>query len=180
MGEGKVQQQLLFTNQQEMIYPFLQQVDSFIKQYLPRQANEFCFKARVIIIELLTNSIKHSGNAPTQVELQIDRSNFLIKKIDFGKPFDIQKQQLKWPVNDIPAQPLKIYADHLNGLFANVLSPYSLRFYTEFYDAADDGDFSDISEHYGLMIICRASNSFVYEYDAQSSKNTFTVTIGLD
>jgi hypothetical protein len=174
-----IQQKMLFTNQQEMIYPFLQQVAAFIEQHLPAQAGQLQFKVKVIITELLTNSIKHSGDAPTEVELIVAADKLVITKTDYGDAFNLKDEPITWPLKAIHTNPIKIYADKLNGVFADVVSPYSLSFYTESY-VNDDETFAEMYEHYGLMIICRASDAFVYTYHPQSKKNVFAVTINFN
>lgn len=176
MTDCLVQKKMAFTNKQEMIHPFLQEVAEFIERYQPRYTDRLGFKAKVIITELLTNSIKHAGDVPTQVELLMNYDSLTITKTDSGKPFDLKHESLSWPLPPTTANPLTIYADALNGLFARIASPYSLSFYAEEYP--ENGEFfATISEHYGLMIICRASDSFVYEFDNAAKKNTFIVNI---
>lgn len=178
-----VHQQMVFTNKEEMIYPFLKDVAAFINTRLPGKAAQIVFKAKMIITELLTNSIKHANDEFTLIELIANNHQFIIRRTDNGQPFHLNNPEnkaalLKWPLPDHLESPFKIYSDHLNGLFAHITSPYSLNFYAECYPE-ETVVFPDISEHYGLMIICRASNSFIYELDPVSLKNTFTATIQL-
>lgn len=178
-----VRQQMVFTNKQEMIYPFLKDVVAFIKRNLPGRAAQVVFKAKMVVSELLTNSIKHANDEFTLIELIVTNDIFIIKRVDNGKPFNLKDKDteddiLRWPLTANAANVIKIHTDHLNGLFAQIISPYSLSFHAKSY--TDEAIvFPDISEHYGLMIICRASDSFIYELDPTSLKNTFTVTIQL-
>lgn len=178
-----VHQRMVFANKQELIYPLLKEVVAFIKKRLPGKAAQVVFKAKMIVSELLTNSIKHANSEFTIIELLADRDTFIIKRIDTGKPFNLKnpdsaEDMLQWPLTNNAETPIKIHADQLNGLFAHVVSPYSLKFSAVNYT---DGAviFPDISEHYGLMIICRASDNFIYELDQASLKSTFTATIQL-
>lgn len=162
-----------------MISPFLEEVFAFVKQYLPQKAAQLAFRVKVAVIELLTNGIKHCGDGTTEIELLAGGDQLTIIKTDSGKPLILkQGDEQLWPVTPAHPNPVKIYADALNGLFARALSATSLTFYTEEYPP--DTDFADISEHYGLMIISRASNRFTYEFDQKSGKNIFTVTIQAD
>lgn len=175
--EQPIRQLLIFPNRADKIYTFIQKVIGFIEQHIPEEkAQQITFNTRVIITELLTNSIKHAGPGETGIELALTSTTFIIKKTDEGAPFDFKRDNLSWPLPDGLVSPVKIYSDTLNGLFANVLSPYSVAFYTESYTGTDE-DYTDISEHYGLVIICRASHNFVYQYNPRSRQNIFTVTI---
>ncbi|MES2275062.1 MAG: ATP-binding protein [Bacteroidota bacterium] len=178
MNDWPIKQLLVFHNRVEKIYPFLQDVVAFIERHLPQKADQISFSARVIVTELLTNSIKHAGKGETGIELSISPDVFIIKKIDQGEPFDLKQEGATWPLDNDIKTPVKIYSDALNGLYANIISPYSLSFYAESYPNNND-TFEDISEHYGLVIICRASSSFVYLYNPRSRQNIFTVTINL-
>ena len=178
-----VRQRMIFANKQELIYPLLKEVVAFIKKKLPGKAAQVVFKAKMIVSELLTNSIKHANDEFTIIELSANNETFIIKRIDNGKPFNLkgpdgERDVLQWPLTNSAETPIKIHADQLNGLFAHVVSPYSLKFHAINY--TDEAVvFPDISEHYGLMIICRASDSFIYELDPASLKSTFTATIQL-
>lgn len=176
--EQAIRQLLIFPNRADKIYTFIQKVTGFIEQHLPEKAEQVTFNIRVIITELLTNSIKHTGPGDTGIELILTSTTFTIKKTDGGTPFNLKHDNFSWPLPEDIKNPVEIYADKLNGLYANVISPYSLSFYAESYPAEDD-DFADISEHYGLVIICRASNQFIYQYNPRSRQNIFTVTINL-
>lgn len=178
-----VRQQMVFTNKQEMIYPFLKDVVAFIKNNLPGKGAQVVFKSKMIVSELLTNSIKHANDEFTFIELVTYNDTFIIRRIDNGKPFNLkspdgEKDMLQWPLIAPHKTPIKIHTDHLNGLFAHIISPYSLSFYAKSY-TNEEVILPDISEHYGLMIICRASDTFIYELDPASLKNTFTVIINL-
>ncbi|QKJ28304.1 ATP-binding protein [Mucilaginibacter mali] len=176
--EQAIRQILIFPNRADKIYTFIQKVVGFIEQYMPEKVSKVSFNIRVIVTELLTNSIKHTGGGDTGVELILTPTTFTIKKTDEGTPFDIKHDGAGWPLDEGIKGPIKIYSDVLNGLYANIVSPYSLSFYTESYADAGE-DHADLSEHYGLIIICRASDSFVYQYNPRSRQNIFTVTINL-
>lgn len=173
-----MKQLFTFNNKAETIYPFLKGVVAFIEKHSLEKEDEVSFKTRVIVTELLTNSIKHTAGSITGVELSINNNIFTIKKIDEGGPFHIKDPSVEWPLTDLVGTTLTIYADALNGLFAKVITPNSLSFYSETYPD-EDIILSDISEHFGLVIICRACNSFVYQYNPSSKQSIFTVTINL-
>ena len=174
-----MKQLFTFNNKAETIYPFLKGVIAFIEQHSLEKEDELSFKTRVIVTELLTNSIKHTTGSVAGLEVIINDKALIIKKIDEGGPFHINNPSAEWPFTDLVGNTITIYADALNGLFAKVVAPYNLSFYTESYPV-DDVILTDISEHFGLVIICRASNSFVYQYNPSSKQSIFTVTIDLD
>jgi hypothetical protein len=178
MADRTVQHLMVFPNKAELIYPFLKDVIAFIERHAPNKAHQLIFKTRVIVTELLTNSIKHTNTEPSGIELLIAPNTFTIKKIDTATPFRFKGAESPWPLSMPAGTVLTIHIDALNGLFAKVNSPYSLSFYAESYPVTEDL-LTDMSEHYGLIIICRASNSFAYQYNPQSRQNIFTVTIAL-
>lgn len=179
MTDHTIHHLMVFRNKAERIYPFLQDVVAFIERHIPEKTDQIIFKSRVIITELLTNSIKHAFAEPIGIELFISPQSFIIKKIDMGEPLYFTGIENRWPLTNPVESSLLIYSDTLNGLFAKVTSPYSVSFYTETY-FDDDNNHADISEHYGLLIISRASNDFTYLYNPKSQQNIFTVTISLD
>ena len=177
------QQIFLFNHQQEQISPFLKQATLFLTEHIPHKTQQLNFKVKAIITELLTNSIKHAGKAQTRVSLIVDGDNFLITKTDTGAPFAIKQSDAaapkwQWPLTGYTSKPFKIYTDHLNGLFARITSPCSLHFFTEDYEPGEN-EINGLTEHYGLMIICRAADSFTYEFNSHTHENIFTVRISL-
>jgi hypothetical protein len=174
-----ITQLLIFPNKADVIYSFLKKVVDFIDQNIPENTADISFKARVIITELLTNSIKHVGEGETGIELTLNNDVFTIKKIDEGPPFNLKHNDVDWQLLGEHTTPITIYSDALNGLYAQIIAPNNLSFYAQDFPA-DEAGFTDLSEHYGLMIICRASNSFTYRYNPRSGQNIFTVSIKLN
>jgi len=180
MAEQTIHHLMVFPNKAALIYPFVQKVMAFVEQHIPEKAAQIAFNTRIIVTELLTNSIKHTiPSSPIGFELFISPQSFIIKKIDEGEPLNFKACGGQWPLPNPVDSTFAIYADALNGLFAKVTSPYNLSFYTESYPEPDDA-LTGMSEHYGLMIISRASADFVYQYNPRSGQNIFTVTIALD
>ena len=173
-----VQHLMVFPNTADHIYPFIKDSMAFIERHIPEKAHQIGFKTRIIITELLTNSIKHTSTEPTGIQLLLSPDMLVIKKMDSGPAFGFKDMDTQWPLTDKEDQSITIYTDALNGLFAKVTGPYSLSFYDESYPDGDS-NFADISEHYGLIIICRASHSFVYQHNPQSQQNIFTVSVKL-
>lgn len=179
--QATAQQTLIFHHLPDQVHPTWQAAAEFVQQHVPLANSSLIFKSKVIITEFLTNSIKHSGHGPSQLSLTVNPEQLIIRKTDAGAPFSAHVEEnikWEWPLTTIPHHPIKLYADALNGVFATVNSPHSLHFYTEDYKTDEDTP-TDISEHYGLMMICRACDNFTYHFDAVTRHNIFTAIINL-
>lgn len=147
----------------------------FINMHLPVHAiaEEINFKAEVILIELLTNAIKHTTDAEVFMQVFIYGESLIIEKTDFSSPFD--------PDNIILANNtgcrVSISKDSLHTIYAIVESESRIRFVCE--ENSDTGilDVNNVMEHFGLLIITKSANEFTYQYDRLSGLNTFRANI---
>ncbi|PTR00942.1 hypothetical protein C8P68_101172 [Mucilaginibacter yixingensis] len=179
--QPSAQHTLIFQHLPDQVHPTWQAASAFVQQHIPGAGRSLIFKIKVIVTELLTNSIKHSGHGPTKLSLAINEGRLIIQKMDAGAAFSASVEEdikWEWPLTTIPHHPIKLYADMLTGLFVTVTSPHSLHFYSEDYEIGADTA-TGISEHYGLMMICRACDNFTYHFDAVTRHNIFTAIINL-
>ena len=133
-------------------------------------------------MELLTNALKHCHEPQVFIDMELTSQWLSLSRCDSGQPLYIGASGLKeltaWPLTLAPHQTIKIYGDELNALYAEVVDSCCLRFYTEEYEPGA-GALHNLSEHYGLMIITRLADEFLYRYDVQNQTNLFILKIGL-
>jgi anti-sigma regulatory factor (Ser/Thr protein kinase) len=146
--------QFLLPNTRQSIKPSVQEVLDFVINSLPAGINAegISFKIEVIIIELLTNGIKHAGTIETFLDVTI---------------------------NDVGHREL-LTKDGLHSMYAVVESDTQIRFVCEEENGDEVLDVTNLMEHFGLLIITKSSDTFTYEYDVDTGLNTFSVIIDLN
>lgn len=138
-------------------------------------------KIKWAITELLINGAKHSGSEKSRLNLKFTESDLTIEKEDYGNPLVLKvnegNQKLQWPLPEIFIhQHFEIYRNGMD----------SLRVYTEDEKSAffvveelEDEEMPfllvNTSEHFGLMIIAKASDLFSYAYEGKRGKNIFSI-----
>ncbi|MEO3406867.1 hypothetical protein AAFN85_23325 [Mucilaginibacter sp. CAU 1740] len=176
----------IFNNETEGIYPLTLQITDYIKSIAARFIDDdLSFRIRTILIELLTNSLKHHSDHVTHIEVSLKNNQLLLKKLDKGLPLQIKTRHdlLKWPlpVELLDKSEIAVYGDDFGTLKGRLKSSNKLEFYTEDIDLqyVDREVINGLNEHYGLMIITRASDMFNYEYKPETGANNFTSIIQL-
>lgn len=143
------------------------------------------FRIKTILIELLTNSLKHMGNDVTRIGIDLKNDKLYISKQDKGRPLQINTRQalLSWPLTQskFTQNEIAIYGDDFGTLKGRVKNSNQLEFFTEDFDVryVDKETIMGLNEHYGLMIIARASDAFNYKHKPGTGVNTFTSVIEL-
>lgn len=136
------------------------------------------------LTELLINGAKHAGTTETLFHFKLREKYLIIEKEDFGNPLFLKvngSQRLSWPV----AAP---FLNQHFDVYENGMD--SLRIYTETSNSAfflveeiEDVEMPELlintSEHFGLMIIAKASDHFTYSLDQQTGRNIFRITFNL-
>lgn len=173
---GLIVHQFFLPNTQQSIVPSVKNILGFINSNLQKDniADDVSFKAEVIIIELLTNSLKHAGNTETFIDVIIDKESILIKKKDFGNRFNpgnITPLLLK------PGYRAQLSKDDLHSMYAVVESADQIRFICEEINKDGPLAFNGIIEHFGLLIITKTADEFIYQYDNTLGLNCFNVRI---
>jgi hypothetical protein len=171
--------QFLLPNTRQSIKASVQEVLDFVIHSLPAgiSTDGISFKTEVIIIELLTNGIKHAGTIETFLDVTINDDSIHIEKKDFGNRFH-PGNITSLLVYD-PGYKELLTKDGLHSMYAVVESENQIRFVCEEADDDTPLDVSAIMEHFGLLIITKSSDTFTYHYDIDSGLNTFTVRIKL-
>jgi hypothetical protein len=130
-------------------------------------------KLKLILTELVTNSIKHSSDVGGMIHITVLQPNILIQKIDKGLQIEFKQQSLPFEeINKI----IKVSFSEENNHQIEVLDQYRFRF----LDPYKEGISIDyLPEHFGLYIITLASDSFIYQYDPNLEENRFIVRLSI-
>ena len=165
--------QFEFINHSENLTPALKQMLEFINNKLVANvpAINLLFKSKIILTELITNSLKHSNSINTKIIINITVKNIQISKIDYGVPLSLitysNSGKTKVPVIN----------DALHTLYAVPKEQNKVTFMCEENKMIDILSIDNIMEHFGLLIITKASDRFVYSYDPDAKSNTFTALL---
>jgi len=131
-------------------------------------------KVKLILIELITNSIKHSTDPDALLQLTINHPKLTIEKIDVGLQIVFESAE-QIPFKEIN-KTLQVSFSENNSHDIKVTDHYKFKFLDSFKDNISINNFP---EHFGFFIITVASDSFEYEHDPESKKNTFIVQVNL-
>ena len=176
----------VFNNETEGIYPLTVQIINYIQNIAKDIVDDDAgFRIKTILIELLTNSLKHMGDDVTRIGIDLKNNKLYISKQDKGRPLQINTRQalLTWPLthSKFAQNEIAIYGDDFGTLKGRVKNSNQLEFFTEDFDVryVDKETIMGLNEHYGLMIIARASDAFNYKHKPDTGVNTFTSIIEL-
>ncbi|WP_214071955.1 hypothetical protein [Mucilaginibacter sp. dw_454] len=174
-----VSKQFLLPNSRQSIKSSVEELLDFIVKQLPDHVNKeaISFKIEVILIELLTNGIKHAGTKETFLDITVSEKNIHIDKKDFGNRY--QPGNITSLLIYDPGYRELLTKDGLHSMYAVVESDTQIKFVCEEMDDDTPLDVGNLMEHFGLLIITKASDSFTYEYDIAKGLNTFSVFIEL-
>lgn len=173
----------LFNNTTKNLYSTLVQVIDFIESNVPACSEQLTTRCKLIMTELLTNGIKHCNGSETVIEILFNNANIQILKIDTCKPLFLEpfenRDAMQWPLSKITSDKVVVYCDEMCCLYAHIENVNTASFTTEDLRVEIPPRPTDILEHFGLMIITKASDCFLYRYNSEKKSNTFEVTIKL-
>jgi hypothetical protein len=151
----------------------LQQMLAFINDNLVANvpAINLLFKSKIILTELLTNALKHSFSRYTLVDITVEDNSIVITKSDYGMPLSLIAY------TNSTEEKIPITNDILHTLYAIPQGHDTIRFGCEESTMEDLEAIERIVEHFGLIIITKASDKFVYHYCEQTKANKFIVTL---
>ncbi|WP_201747838.1 anti-sigma regulatory factor [Dyadobacter flavalbus] len=142
-------------------------------------------KLKWIITELLTNAVKHSGMEECTLTFEHDTEQLVLEKEDTGKPLMLFENNsgkvITWPLSGL-SEPLEfqIYHNGTDSLKVRSTEPDGAAFFVEHLDDVQmPGLLIDTSEHFGLLIMTKASDEFTYTYDPILKTNRFRSIIYL-
>jgi hypothetical protein len=179
----EIKKEFSFSNDSLAMYPLLNEIISFLKIHLPSE--HYAFKisnCKQILIELLTNAVKHSNADNTFIHVIINGRSIEITKCDKGRKFYLNNYTswppLSWPLErKYVGEKIKIYEDDISNLFATIKSENRIVFDIEEYPIDKVSSSSNLLEHYGLLIMAKFSNEFFYVYNPEDNTNQFTTII---
>lgn len=143
---------------------------------------EIAFKSKVIVSELLTNTIKHTQQKSTLLEVAIYREELRFIRRDYCAPLHFpataSRKALEWPLSPaLYPDTMVVYEDDLNALWVQVTETGALFSVTP--KPAEDCNINSLHEHFGLLLVTLSSNKFTYEYYPDTQENIFTASIRL-
>ncbi|MEO6287697.1 MAG: anti-sigma regulatory factor [Dyadobacter sp.] len=137
-----------------------------------------------VITELLTNAVKHSGQEESALNISISDFDLVLQKEDSGKPLHLTAQDSKkiiWPIENLSTpMDFPIYHNGMDSLCVRTDNAGKAIFFIEtMADMEMPGLLTDTSEHFGLLIMTKASDQFTYEYDSLNKVNRFVCLFNL-
>lgn len=179
----EIKKEFLFSNDSLAMYPLLNEIISYLKIHLPSE--QYAFKisnCKQILIELLTNAVKHSNADVTVISVNLNGRSIEITKSDKGRKFYLNNYTswppLSWPLDKkYIGEKIKIYQDDISNLYAVIQNENRIVFEIEEYPITKVTSSSNLLEHYGLLIMAKFSNEFFYLYNPETNLNQFTAII---
>ncbi|TFF39571.1 hypothetical protein [Mucilaginibacter psychrotolerans] len=172
----------VFGNKAEQLYPLTMEILGHIENEVAID-EETAQKARMVLIELLTNAIKHGGAAECTLEVIAAEDKVIIKKSDIGEALVIRSEGAlyQWPLPGVHqgGRSITIYGDGICNLKGSLANSRRVRFFIEENIKPNAGEIRNLPEHFGLMIITRACQAFEYEFDIATCTNNFTATLAV-
>jgi hypothetical protein len=132
-------------------------------------------RVKMIMVELVTNSIKHSTDENSSIKLVIDHPTVCIEKFEKGLKIEFSSTTQQIPFEEID-KTIKISFSEENNHHIQTLDRYKFKFLNPFVEGLS---LDQIPEHFGFYIITLASDSFVYQYDPVMKENRYTVNLNL-
>lgn len=171
----------IFNNSTEDLFPLVDNIMSDVSSSVQEIAARISAKAilKQIIIELLTNGIKHSNTSETYLAIRIKGRKMEVIKRDKGREFAVNGYG-KWPLDKMyVGEEITVHRSDFSAVTAIVESPNEITFHIEEYPIVKITGESDFNSHYGLLILTKASERFSYSYNVSDHSNNFTLIIPL-
>ena len=162
-------------NDPERIYECTKHVLASIQEHVALDLG-FQRRIKMIVIELITNSIKHASESTTQIQLTIDHPSLSIQKIEKGLKIEFSAASPQLPFEELD-KTLNVSFSEVKKHNIQPLSEYKFKFLKP---SSDDAlSIEHMPENFGLYIITLASDSFTYQYDPDLGESSFTVLLDL-
>lgn len=183
MREDSDQITIVFNSNREAIPGTLNLCLNHIRQKVsgPPLDEDIMAKIKWVIMELLTNAVKHSGERESVLKITLTTDAVILQKEDYGKPLTLvgqDKKKIIWPLEDM-VRPLDfpIYHNGMDSLCVRTdESGRAIFFIEELVELEMPALLSDTSEHFGLLIMTKASDEFAYEHEPDTGLNRFIST----
>jgi hypothetical protein len=165
-------------------YPLLNAIIADIAREGIILSEKIEIRCRLILTELLTNALKHSTARQTILDIIIDEEKIEISKSDKGRNFYLpqwkEREALKWPLKGYDGNKIVIYEDQMCCLYGFIENEHKVLFSAKDSELQIPPRPKDILEHFGLMILTKSSDSFIYRYDPATESNIFQSRVFLD
>ncbi|MCE6987650.1 anti-sigma regulatory factor [Dyadobacter sp. CY323] len=136
-----------------------------------------------VVTELVTNAIKHSGVGECLMIIQSNEKELLIEKQEDGHPLTLTEyaigKSVSWPIqHDLFPQVFQLYHNGSESLWVSAPDPSRAVFHVKELGIPHIPELlADTSEHFGLLILTKASDAF--EYRREAGINHFRSTFNL-
>ncbi|PRY52416.1 hypothetical protein B0I27_106177 [Arcticibacter pallidicorallinus] len=172
--------QFIFDNKVQSIQPLMHEVLNFIRENVsPDRYAVKVNNCRHVLVELLTNAVKHSGVENSILSIDIGDKVINIRKTDNGRPFYL-KEYGNFPLHaSFVGEQIEIHKDELYCIYAIVESTNSLSFEVVEYPIHSLDQIMDMEEHYGLLILLKSSDSVRYLFKEVDGSNHFDISVSL-
>ncbi|WP_423146203.1 hypothetical protein [Rubrolithibacter danxiaensis] len=174
----------IFKSDPSELFSLLSDIISLVKEQLPEEKYSPVIegKCKLILTELLTNAIKHSWASETEVNVLIAQDYIEISKTDIGKAFYLpafkERETLQWPLDaTFTGKKITIYEDDMCGLYGYIEQGQRVVFSAEDHPIPIPPRPRDMLEHFGLIILTKSADEFIYEHNSLTRENTFTTKI---
>ncbi len=175
-----MKKEFTFNNQADNLYPVLEDMMTFIRTSGRVTDQKISGRCSIILTEMLTNAIKHAGVAPTTVAVVVEPSFLQMVKSDYGQLFlPHHTQHPGMASGEAHDQKIVITADPMSELFVVREGNHTLRFGVQDYPITEFFEVDGLMEHYGLLMITKASDQFYYEYQPETGLNLFRSLVNL-
>ncbi len=137
-------------------------------------------RAKWVIMELHSNSLRHANAGRSRLTLTFDGDSIVVEKKDNGHPLSLSMmnygKKCHWPLDEtFYNDKFDVYGDDIFTLKAEIDTMGTATFSA--HEQADNGRRENMSEHFGLLIMARASDQFTYRYDVTTGENIFSCLI---
>jgi anti-sigma regulatory factor (Ser/Thr protein kinase) len=170
----------VFNNQADGLYPLVMDIVAYIQQYT-KVSEATTAKLKMILVELLTNALKHAGQSTTTIKVELTGNKVIIQKTDTGNGLAIRfgDSLLEWPLPGVhhAGHTITVYNDSNAVLKAKLQDNCTLQFFIEETEGTGPVDINTLAEHFGLMIITRSCDVFHYHFEIDTCSNNFIVSI---
>jgi anti-sigma regulatory factor (Ser/Thr protein kinase) len=171
--------EFIFEHDINGLLPFLMKVNRHIEDILPgRDDYEVVLnRCKFILTELCTNSIKHSGLQQSTFHIYVKDGHLVLERKENGNPFlvNVGNKKVTLPLTH-EFDTVILTQDDVNRLTMQRIDEHNVRFYVDEISAAPGFEQQMMNEHFGLIIICLSSDSFIYSR-TPGGQNVFTVSL---
>jgi len=188
MNQNPDQFQFIFNSQDEEIQDVLDRCQQYINQNAGKNSVESALLSKIkwVITELLTNAVKHSETSECLLLMSLKNGQLIIEKQDNGNPLTLyhpaKETKIIWPLHPGKTiEDFQIYHNGMDSLMVHIENDNLATFYTEeLPESYMPALLLDTSEHFGLLIITKASDTFIYQYIREENLNKFQVCFNVN